>query len=140
MATKALWGGWRSFFRHARLAQADEINSFEQGANLRTSKGSHGPQTGDARITIIAAQSAGFGKFGSGAPALSFEGIGGGEVGVRKRLVGIGSVCPLEPEDSLINARLQQMRLPDPEITEPDLRIAWTETDGPLLCWDCLVE
>jgi hypothetical protein len=38
-----------------------------------------GPQAGDARMTIINAQVAGFGKFYRGAFDFAVEGIGGGE-------------------------------------------------------------
>ena len=60
----------RSLFRHAGLAQAGEIRGFEDGLGLRLSC-NHGPQSADARIAIVAAQSAGFGEFCGGAFGLS---------------------------------------------------------------------
>ena len=74
----------RSLFRHAGLAQAGEIRGFEDGLGLRLSC-NHGPQSADARIAIVAAQSAGFGEFCGGAFALAFESVGRGEPGVGLR-------------------------------------------------------
>jgi len=48
--------------------------------------------------------------------ARSPEGAGGGEVGVGKGVLRIGSASLLEPEDRLVHVRLQQMHLPNPVI------------------------
>ena len=48
-----------------------------------TPKYPDGHKAGDARITIVAAQPPGFGKFSGGASNLAFESIGGGEVSVQ---------------------------------------------------------
>ena len=72
-------GAGASLLRHPGLAKAGEIGGFVQGADLRHPELSDGLQTGDARITIVAAQPAGFGEFGGGAFGVAFEGIGGGE-------------------------------------------------------------
>ncbi len=81
-----------------------------------------GLQAGDARITIVAAQPAGFGEFGGGAFGLAFEGIGGGELGVNERMCRIGAARLFEPDDRLVGARLQQMHVPNPEIPNADRR------------------
>ena len=69
----------------------------------------------------VAAQPTGFGEFGGGAFGLAFEGIGGGEVGVNVRKSRIGAARLFEPEDRLVDARLQQMREPNPKIPNADL-------------------
>jgi len=48
-------------------------------------------------------------------------------------------VRSLEPENRLVKTRLQQMHLPDPEIIQPDLRVARTEANSPLLGRDGLL-
>ena len=80
--------GCQSFLRHAGLAQT------RRNKWLRTRRGPSAPpnisaalKSGDARITIVAAQPSGFGEFGGGAFGLAFEGIGGGEAGVMGLLV-----------------------------------------------------
>ena len=94
--------------------------------SLRTRRGSsaprnfRGPQAGDARITTVGAQPAGFGEFGGGEFGLAFEGIGGGEPGVRIGSFRIGAARLFEPDDRLVGARLQQMH-------DPDLRIPIAE-------------
>src|SRR5262249_38984062 len=132
---------WRpSCLRHPRVARSGEIGCFEQDTDCRASERSHGAQTGDARVAVVATQLVRFGGFGGGAPAVTFEGAGGGTVGVRKGLVRMGVVRPLEPQDRLVDARPQQMHLSDPEIKYPDLRIAGTEANGSLLGRDCLLD
>jgi feruloyl esterase len=77
-----------SLLRHPGLAQTGEISGLEEGADLRHPEIPNGPQTGEARITTIAVQPAGFGEFRGGALGLLFEGIGGGEVSGRKAMRG----------------------------------------------------
>src|ERR1700756_1507495 len=40
-----------------------------------------------------------------------------------------------EPGDSLVGARLQQPRVPDPVVQHTEIWIAWTEADGLLCQW-----
>src|SRR5215472_14782774 len=77
--------GRRSLLRHPRLAQAGEVSGFKQGSDFRHPEISDGLQAGDARIPIIAAQPAGFSKLGDGTFSLTVEGIGGSEVGMKRR-------------------------------------------------------
>jgi hypothetical protein len=63
----------------------------------------------------IATEPAGFGEFRSGAFALASEGIGGGKIGMGKRVLRVGDARLFEPEDRLVNARFEQMGLPNPE-------------------------
>ena len=72
-------------FGHPGLSQAGEIGGFVQGTDIGHPEKIAGGrlQAGDARITIVAVQPAGFGKLGGGAFAVAFEGVGGGEPGVR---------------------------------------------------------
>ena len=65
------------------------------------------PQMGDAQKRISADQPPGFGEFGGGTLVLAFQGIGGGELGVKGRSQRIGAVCFFEPENCLVGARLQ---------------------------------
>jgi len=71
-----LWDARRSLLCHARFAQPYKIRRFEQDADLRYPKRFDGPQTGNARITIIAAQVPGRGEFCDGLPDLACEAIG----------------------------------------------------------------
>ena len=50
-----------------------------------------------------------------------------------------GVARPFAPDDRLVDARLQQMGEPDPEIKKPDLGIAGTEPNGSFLGWDKLL-
>ena len=74
-ALGALCGGlavavllWRAghllLLRHPGLAQAGEKGGLEQGADFRHPPVMDGLQAGEARVAIVAAQPAGFGKFG----------------------------------------------------------------------------
>jgi hypothetical protein len=121
-------------FRHPCFAQALEISGLVQRADLRHSEISDGLQAGDARPTIVADhQPAGFGEFGGGAGGLAFEGIGGGELGVRLVMSRIGVAPLFEPDDRLVRTRLQQMHLPDLGIPIAELGITGAEPDGSLL-------
>jgi hypothetical protein len=62
--------------RHPGLAQAGEISSLEQGADLRYSPVSRGLHASDARVAIVSAQPTGFGEFGGGAFGVTVEGVG----------------------------------------------------------------
>jgi hypothetical protein len=53
----------RSFLGHSGLAEAGKKNRFEQGADFRHPEISHGPSAGDARITTVDGQPAGFREF-----------------------------------------------------------------------------
>src|SRR6202011_1226771 len=87
-------------------------------------------QASEARITIVAAQTSGFGKLGLGAFGLAVEGIGRRE-GVADLRVRRSSVARLfEPEDGLVGARLQQMHAPNLVIPKAKEGIAGAEADG----------
>ena len=105
----------RSRLCHARFAQPNKIRRFEQGTDLRHPKRPNSHQTGDARVSIIAAESASLGEFVDGLSDLPCEAIGGGKISVGKRVLRIGTACFLEPEPRLVNTGLQQMHLPNPE-------------------------
>src|SRR5262249_46504886 len=104
------------FLGHPGLDQTSEIDGFEQGADLWHAKGAHGPQPGDARIAIIAAQPASKGKFGARAFDLATVSMGGSEVGMWKHMFRICATRSLEPENCFFNVRLQQMGLSSPVI------------------------
>ena len=88
------WDGHPSCLRHPRVAQSGEIGCFEQDTDRRPSERSQGPQTRDARVTVVATQLAGLGEFGGGAPSVTLETEGGGKVSVRKGLMEL-AVCAL---------------------------------------------
>jgi hypothetical protein len=67
---------------------------------------SDGPHASDARITIVRAQSSGFGKFRHAAPVLAVEGVGGSEVGANDRMCRSVTTRFFEPDDCLIGARI----------------------------------
>src|SRR5882757_6494904 len=144
------WGSFaqssnrHSFLRHPGLAQANEISGFEQGADLRSStsilaEGIPEPDMSDTRKSTFAIQTPRFEKFGGGASRITLEGIAGGEVGAKNRYLRIGSARLFKPENRLFKARLQQMRLPNPEIPKTNAWISWTEANGALLGRDSLV-
>jgi hypothetical protein len=59
-------GAEASLLRYPRLLQTNYISGFDQGTDLRYPEIS-GLQTGDARITIVAAQPPRLGEFSGGA-------------------------------------------------------------------------
>src|SRR5437762_13139343 len=67
-----------SFLRHPGLAQTGEIGGFDQGADVGHSPRFGGPQAGDAGITIVADQHAGFRELGGGALVVALVSIGRG--------------------------------------------------------------
>jgi hypothetical protein len=75
-----------SFVRHSGLSQSGEICGFVQGADFLDSEVSASLQAGDARIAVVAGEPPGFGQLGGRAFAIAFEGVGGGEPGVRLRM------------------------------------------------------
>ena len=60
----------RSLLRYSRLVQTNQKSGFEQGTDVRYPQISD-LQMGDGRITVVADQSPGFGKFGGGAFGLA---------------------------------------------------------------------
>jgi hypothetical protein len=69
-----------------------------------------------ATLTPTLAQLACFGEFDRGAFSLAVEGIGGGERGVKMRVSRIDIPRLLQPDNRVVGARLQKMRLTDPHI------------------------
>ena len=63
-----------------------------------------GFQTGEARITIVAAESASLGEFPGGAFNVSLQRIGRAEVTMMLRMFRIGGPSFFEPDDRLVNA------------------------------------
>src|SRR5215469_1479861 len=125
-------GSGRSLLRHAGLAQAGKVSGVQQGLDV----GRHGAisarkglNLGDAGIPT-ATQSAGFGEFGGGALGVAFEAIGRGEKVVRPRQFLSGAARLFEPQDCLVNPRLQKMYEPDLAIKVADSGIEGTEADG----------
>ncbi len=70
---------------------------------------------------------------------LAVESIGRSKEGTEDwgRRSGVSSL--FAPDDRLVDARLQQLRTPNPAIEKADLRIAGTELDGSLLGRDELL-
>jgi hypothetical protein len=60
---------------------------------------------------MVAAQSPGFREDRRGAFGIAFERIGGGEMGMRLWYSWAEAAPLFEPDDSLVGARLQQIRL-----------------------------
>jgi hypothetical protein len=69
----------------------------------------------------------GFGKLGGGPFGLAFEGIGRSEESVRAWKSRIGAARLFEPEDRLIDPRLQQVRFASAEVPICNPGIAWAE-------------
>jgi hypothetical protein len=63
-----------------------------------------------------------------------------GEVGANERNSRLDIARLFEPQDCLVEARLQQMRLSDPEIPQSDRGIAGAEADRLLLCRNRLID
>jgi hypothetical protein len=102
--------GWqprsRLFLRHAGLAQSSEIGGVEQSADIRYQrpKISGRLQAGDARVTVVKAEPAGFNKFGGGALDLAGEGVDGGEIAADRWMFRSIAARLLEPGDRLVSA------------------------------------
>jgi hypothetical protein len=80
-----------------------------------------GLQAGDAGKATIAAQLPSPSEFGGGAFGLTFEGIGGSELGANVRMCRSGVARLSEPDDCLVRARLQQMLIgskPGPHVIQ----------------------
>jgi hypothetical protein len=73
------------------------------------------------------------GEFESGPLDIPFKRVGGSEPGVMERICRIGSARSFEPEDRLVDPRLNQIRLPDPAVPQVDTLIPRAETDGLLV-------
>src|SRR5215831_18997559 len=88
-ALTRLRGVWRSFLRHSGLAEPGEVRGFVQCLDFRHSPIGGRPETGDARIAIISAQSPGLGELRIGAPGFAHQSIGGGEKSAGAGMFGI---------------------------------------------------
>src|SRR5215831_7212055 len=92
-ALTRLRGVWRSFLRHSGLAEPGEVRGFVQCLDFRHSPICGRPETGDARIAIISAQSPGLGELRIGAPGFAHQSIGGGEKSAGAGMFGIDAAC-----------------------------------------------
>src|SRR4029077_20677097 len=111
---------------------------FEKRADGCHREISGGLQARDARITIVTTQPSGFCELEEGPFGVSFKSAGGGEPGMMARDCRIGAAPSFEPADRLVDPRLRQMRLPNPEAPHVEIGIAGAETDGLLMEGDCL--
>src|ERR1700730_10262324 len=122
----------RSLLRHSGLAQAGKESTLAQSAKIWPEF--YGcRETGDAAKTIIITQSSSLGELCHRALGFPFQGIGGGQPGVRAGVFWIGSPRPFDPKDCFCGARLQQMNHANSPVPVSDVGIAWTKTDGLLL-------
>src|SRR5215472_9585316 len=124
-------GGSESFFGQPGLAQTGKISGFKQGADLE-----HAPpcawkglQVRDARIKGSAIKPPSLGKLHDSALQGATEGIGGGKVEVIIWLFRTGTARFFEPDDRLVDARLQQMHHPDNPVPNTDLRVPGATAD-----------
>ena len=90
-------------------------------------------ETGDAGVTPVAAEPARLGEFGGGAVLVADQRIGRGQPGMRTGQTRVCAARPFQPEDRLVNPRLQQVDHADPPIPIRQPRIARTEADRLLL-------
>src|SRR6516225_6830146 len=79
---------------------------------------------------MFAAQPAGFGEFGGGAFSLASEGISGGEAAPNEWCGRHVAARFFEPDDRLVEMRLQQMHGPNQQVANADQRIAGAQADG----------
>src|SRR5438477_1237000 len=89
--------------------------------------------TGNADITLVAAQSTGFGKFSRSALGVSPECISGSQPGTRAGKSRIGVARLFEPEYCLVIPRLQQVDHANPPVPVGQARVAGAEADGEFL-------
>ena len=118
------------FFRHAGFAHTLVEDRLGEGEDGRRLVACVRPEPGDARPRTFPSQPPGFGELRGGAVGLAFEGIGGGEVAVDVRECLIRGARLLEPEDRIVDMRLQQMGFADPKIPICNGRIARAEAGG----------
>src|SRR5262249_48553376 len=109
-----------SFLRHPGLAQAGEESRFRQGPDLGQP---HRSLLRPSNARRCAAKPTGFGEFRGGTFGLAFEAIGRSEEDADLGVCRIGVARLFEPDDRLVNPRLQQPRSPDLGIRKPDIRI-----------------
>src|SRR6516165_9084928 len=95
---------------------------------------------GDGRLETGGLESSGDVEFGASALQIPHERTSGGKPSVNIPNRGAGAVRLLEPGDRLIKARLQQMRLADPEIVLGDVLVTRAEVDGLFLKRDRFVD
>src|SRR6516165_8980422 len=95
---------------------------------------------GDGRLETGGLKGSGDVEFGASALQIPRERTSGGKPSVNIPNLRAGAARLLKPGDRLIKARLQQMRLADPEIVLGDARVTRAEADGLLLKRDRFVD
>src|SRR6266446_7588074 len=90
---------------------------------------------GDARITVVAAQPPGFGEFGG-----AVAGIGRSEKGASMRMLREAATCLFEPDDRVVQPRLQQIYFAGSDISHPNEGIARAQANELLLECDRVLQ
>src|SRR5262249_17464616 len=117
------------FLRHSGLAQAGKKGAFIEGGDARGRRTEKRLYSGNARIKTVGVQPLSFGKRLGGELALAFDRVGRGEIGGHERSSRGGVAGLLQPEDCVIDARLQQMHEPDLGVPDVYPRISWADPD-----------
>jgi hypothetical protein len=95
--------------RHPGFAKAVQIGGFGQRTGLGYPVRYGSFKKGYCRITTITAQPPRLSKFGGGVVGLAIKGVGRGELAVKNRYTRRGAARFFEPDDRLVDVRLQQM-------------------------------
>ena len=107
----------RSFLRHPRLAQTSEIGGFEQGADLRHPEICRRPSGGRCLKNDRRRSASGLRRVRRRRVRSRLSGHRRRRGGVNDRECRISAARLFEPEDRLVDARLQQMHGPNPDDT-----------------------
>src|SRR5207248_3530547 len=126
------------FVGHARLAQPGEKRLLRQRLSLAI--GLYGSEPSKAGVTPVAAQPARLDKLCDSFFHVPFKRRRRGQPSMRAGKSWIGASCSFDPQDRLIELRLQQMNHADPPKPVRDIRIAWAQADPLLLRRDNLLQ